>query len=1159
MLKRIKRSKIPASSAEYIRSNTKDPESFKTKIHKNDEILRFQERYARNKDDALLDYFKTGKFLIDKFKEIIGREFGGFENIDSLLDFACGHGRFTRFLVQEISPERIWVSDIFPDAVEFQKEQFGVHGFISSRHPELLNTDRKFDCIIAISLLSHMPETLFASWIKKLYGILNENGVLLFSVHDESMLPKNLKMPAKGIFFIPENPLNSLAPTEYGTSYVSETFVAKKIRQELGRRTRYKRLPGFIEQDLYVIRKTAPLKDDQHRTSDTLLSIVIPCFNDGQYLTEALACLDRIHGTNYEVIVVDDGSTDPGTLGILRSLDRNKFILIGQSHKGPAAARNRGIKAAKGKYILPLDADNMIKPEYIYKSLGIMEEDQDIDIVYADRQEFGMVERTVRVPDFDINKMISGGYIDTCAVFRKKVWEVCGGYDENMIGWEDWEFWLSAYEEGFSFYHIDEPLFLYRIKENSVRTQFFSAENWTKTLSYIYSKHTELINHTAAIMAGKIAQFEKNERMTEEISKRLAEAEAKNKQYQGGTYFVFDKIMKLLTVLARYPYNMIMNRGLFGRFIDITLRSGLYAALLDAYGFLLLKDLHAEQAKQPVKRPSGITLYDSFIKDRTLSAEQIDEIKKEIEGFPYLPRISIIIPVFDIEPEILKRTVESAINQVYENLEICIANGSSNPEVKNLLDLYKEKDQRVKLLHMGKNLGISGNSNTALRLASGQFVAFLDHDDELMPDALFEAVKTLQYHPETDLIYTDEDKTDVKSSVYYEPFFKPDWSPDLLLSMNYICHLLIMRKELVDRLNGFRPEFDGAQDYDLVLRATEISGNIRHIPKVLYHWRAVPSSVAGSLDAKPYCFDMGKKALEEAMKRRKIKAEVTRDGAYSYRTRYLIESTGKVSIIIPTKDQKKLMEKCVSSILNRTIYNDYEIIIVDNGSSDISTANYLKSLLSEHDNIKVIEYLSDFNYSKINNLAAASASGKYLLFLNNDVEVINEDWLSALVEHAQRPEVGAVGCKLLYPDNTIQHAGVIFNERSAGHAFYKTLEKDSVFNLANVVRNYSAVTGACLMIRKDLFESIGGFDGSFWVTYGDVDICFTLRSLGYRIIYTPYCRLYHMESVSRGSGDWIDDSRNYYQKWKIMTRNGDPYYNPNLDTSFANTFQWRGY
>ena len=461
-------------------------------------------------------------------------------------------------------------------------------------------------------------------------------------------------------------------------------------------------------------------------------------------------------------------------------------------------------------------------------------------------------------------------------------------------------------------------------------------------------------------------------------------------------------------------------------------------------------------------------------------------------------------------------------NQFYDNWELCLHDDASTKveTVQCLKNWQARGDTRIKISFGQENQHISGASNEALKMATGEFIALLDNDDELAPNALFENVKLLNSHPEADFIYSDEDKIDAQGN-RTDPFFKPEWSPHLFQSIMYTCHLGVYRKKIVDEIGGFRKGYEGSQDYDLVLRFIEKTDrhNIFHIPKILYHWRTIAGSTAGSSTAKNYAYVAAKKALNDHLVRNNIAGEVL-DAKFrgSYRVKKKIIGYPKVSIIIPFKDQVYVLKTCITSIIRKTSYKNYEIILVNNQSRKQETLKYLKSLQG-NSVFKVISYDKPFNYSAINNYAVQQAEGEYILLLNNDTEVISAGWLEALLEQAQGQEVGAVGARLLFPNDTLQHAGVVLGIGSvASHAFrHFPGDHHGYFAYPHIIRNCCGVTAACLMMKKSLFEEIGGLDeDNLSVAYNDVDLCLRLLEKGYYNIYTPYAELYHYESLSRG-------------------------------------------
>jgi GT2 family glycosyltransferase len=551
-----------------------------------------------------------------------------------------------------------------------------------------------------------------------------------------------------------------------------------------------------------------------------------------------------------------------------------------------------------------------------------------------------------------------------------------------------------------------------------------------------------------------------------------------------------------------------------------------------------------------------IGLYKKWILKNEPSEDEVIEMKIIGLSFVYKPKISIIVPTFNTPEKILIEMIDSVINQTYPNWELCIADGGSRkPYINEILNSYTKKDDRIKVKFLTGNKGIAGNSNEALSLATGDFITFLDHDDVLAPFAFFEVVKAINENPEVDFIYSDEDKISNDGKKRFDPFFKADWSPDTLRSQNYICHLTVIKKELLNRVGWFKEGYEGSQDYDLILRATENANKIHHIPKILYHWRANPSSAAGDITNKMYAFESGKKAITDHLVR--IGRDgIVEDGLFlgAYKVVYDLKESPTISIIIPNRDHADDLEKCVQSIINRSTYSNFEIIIVENGSIEKSTF-HLYGKLGQMKSIKIVTWDKPFNYAALNNFAVDCAKGEILLFINNDTEVITSNWLECMLEHAVRKEVGAVGAKLYYPDDTIQHAGVIIGIGGvAGHS-HKYFPKDALgyFGRPQIIQNLSAVTAACMMIRKEVFDEVGRFDEGYSHAFNDVDLCMKIREKGYLVVFTPYAELYHYESKTRGNDDTPEKQERFKRevglfkrKWGYVLENGDPYYNSNL-------------
>ena len=552
--------------------------------------------------------------------------------------------------------------------------------------------------------------------------------------------------------------------------------------------------------------------------------------------------------------------------------------------------------------------------------------------------------------------------------------------------------------------------------------------------------------------------------------------------------------------------------------------------------------------------------YNIWRKQYLYSEEQLEAQRQE--HFSYEPVFSIVIPVYQTPERYLRAMIDSVTAQTYAKWELCLADGGgAESRVRTILEEYHNKDARIRYELLASNDGISQNTNAALKMAQGDYIVFADHDDLIAPEALYECVKVLQEDHSLEMIYTDEDKVDMKGKSFFEPNFKPDLNIDLLCSVNYICHLCVVKKELLQRVGMLQPEFDGAQDHDFILRCVEEANRVHHIPRVLYHWRCHMNSTAQNPESKLYAFEAGRRAVEEHYRRLGIPATTEHARYYGmYHTTYHWQEQPLVSILIPNKDHIEDLKTCMNSIIEKSTYRNFEFIIIENNSTEESTFAAYKQLEADYAFVHVVYYDGDFNFSKINNFGAQHAAGSYYLLLNNDTEIISPDTITEMLGYCMREDVGIVGAKLCYSDDTIQHAGVVIGFGGiAGHTFIGSSRYDIGYQSRIIcAQDYSAVTAACMMTKKEVFDAVGGLTEELKVAFNDIDYCLKVRELGKLVVYDPYAELYHYESKSRGLEDTPEKVARFQreiavfqERWPEILKSGDPYFNPNLSLDKA--------
>ena len=632
--------------------------------------------------------------------------------------------------------------------------------------------------------------------------------------------------------------------------------------------------------------------------------------------------------------------------------------------------------------------------------------------------------------------------------------------------------------------------------------------------------------------------YERERRRGEALSGKLAEAEQKDAELEErlgrikGS--IFWRMSKTLRVFVHWVRRTRERLGYYGSVKGI------------------MRKLNAKSIERKARLKHGT---ESFPNEEEAARQGKEVFSKNI-------KFSILMPLYNTPEKFLRQAIDSVRAQTYTNWELCMADGSDaqHTAVEHICSEYTERDSRIRYRKLPKNEGISGNSNACLTMASGDYIALFDHDDILHPSVLYEYMKVI-CDMGADYIYCDEATFKGKKTIndMITLHFKPDFAPDNLRANNYICHFSAFDRNLIEGISLFRQEFDGSQDHDAILRLTAKAKCVVHVPKLLYYWRSHADSVAADINAKSYAIDAAKGAVAAHLKERGLENfEILSTKAFEtiFQIKYEIQGNPLVSIVIPNKDHKEDLERCITSIQEKTSYERYEIIVVENNSTTDEIFKYYKKL-KENSNIRVLRYDGDFNYSRINNLAVAKARGEYILLLNNDTSVITLDWIEEMLMYAQRKDVGAVGAKLYYEDKTIQHAGVVLGvgqHRTAGHSHYRVSSNNlGYMGRLCYAQNVMAVTGACLMMRKALFVELGGLDESFAVSLNDVDLCIRAWKAGYVNVFTPFAELYHYESVSRGPDDHGEKAQRYEReseafraKWKEILIKGDPYYNPNF-------------
>ncbi len=972
--------------------------------------------------------------------------------------------------------------------------------------------------------------------------------------------------------------------------------------------------------------------------SQPLVSIVLTLYNDERFIAEAIESVKRQSYQNWELIIVDDASTDKSAEIAETYTDDERIRLIRNEKNGQVSnAHNVGDRICRGAYIAPLDSDDLWVPEKLEKQVAYMEthpacgacltlvetiNDKGETTEDPETAELFKAENRSR-EDWLKELMTTGNHLaNDSALIRKTVMDDIGENDLCLIQLHDYDIWVRVLLK-YEIHVIQEPMLKYRKFEGSGSLSTGSRAN----LRRLYFEYSYIIGRTVREMDGELfrkvfAGVMKNPeaRTEEEIlceKAILLGGDTLLCTEKGYAFELFEQIFRdpELTAVMEEKYGMTQHdvyrmtgKRVYRDWTTEAEIAELKARLLSvtasyhqaASDFTAISNSFFWRVTGPARRMvlsvrEKTKNYDKmYIATRTTkaliqkgpkgAAQRHRELQKTSDArvmrqmgyyvtagqarrerrqkFEKEILFSILVPLYNTPEKYLREMIESVEAQTYPKWELCLADGSDKDHgyVEDICRKYAATDERIRYKRLEKNEGICGNSNACLEMAKGEYIALFDHDDLLHPFALSEYMKVICGQG-ADFIYSDENTFHESPKDAYFPHYKPDFSPDTLRSYNYICHFTMFSRELMEKAGGgFRDRFEGSQDYDLILRLTEKAQHIVHVPMILYYWRSHAESTAADITAKPYTMKAARAALREHLERIGLKGKVNNSALPStYKIQYDIEGKPLISIVIPNMDHAGDLRKCIESIRDRSTYGNWEIIIVENNSRELKTFEYYRELERDR-RIRVVTYEAgkEFNYPAINNFGAAAAKGEYLLLLNNDIEVITPDWMEQMLMFAQRKDVGAVGAMLYYPDDTVQHAGVIIGVGGvAGHAHkYAPRGSSGYVSRLSIAQNLSAVTAACMLMRKDVWDQVGGLDVNYAVAFNDVDLCMRIRKAGYLIVWTPYAEMYHYESKSRGDEDSIEKQTRFQgeidrflDEWHEILEQGDPYYNPNLTLS----------
>ncbi len=904
--------------------------------------------------------------------------------------------------------------------------------------------------------------------------------------------------------------------------------------------------------------------------STNKVSVIVTSYNHEKYIEQCIQSIFNQTYKNIELIIIDDGSTDSSPQKINKLVTHSPFeetTVIIQKNKGACVSRNIGLDKATGDFVLMVDSDNYLDNNYVKEGVTLLQ-DSGKDIAYYSLKFADTGNLLNDVPEYNEDYFGLVNYIDTCSVIRSSIIKNHRfDLQLNRLFMQDYDFFMGLISDGARPIKVKNAFLNYRILENSVGNRGDGIEKrkkWFEVYRYIKGKYPNIGGGLTIDLANSYdelyLQYKKEIKYLDNLYKdKLITIERLKSQ-------INDKethIKNLESINSQIVNSKIW---LAGRIVTFPVRKMKVFFKKFKTALIVYRSSGLKGVIQTIKHKSNPNAqsYEISFKHWIDTVEKNELLSDKInrEQFAYKPLISILIPTYNVDKKWLQKCIESIENQWYDNWEVCIADDASTK--RETIEYLKslQNNSKYHIIFRKNNGHISEATNSALDIAKGEYIALLDNDDTLMPNALYEVVKVLNENPNIAMIYSDEDKID-ENDIRFDAHFKPDWSPSLILNQNYVSHLGVYRTDISRNIGGFRKGFEGCQDHDFVLRFVECikDNQIKHIPKILYHWRAISTSTAANGNQKEYAFDNGIKMIEETLARRNISGTVTK-GKYPglYNIQYDVIGNPLVSIIIPTRNGYDDLKKCVDSIINTSTYNNYEIIIADNGSDDpniFKLFEIYREKLGSRFNVDRLDM--PFNYSRINNLATKVANGDYYLFLNNDTTVITPNWIEIMLGFAQFPQIGCVGAKLWYPDNTIQHGGVILGTGGvAGHTFINSTSNDpGYFSRLYTDFNYTAVTAACLMVSKNDFNKVNGFDEKLEVAFNDVDLCIRVYQLGRYNVWAHNAELYHYESKSRGLEDTPEKIKRFNGEIeKMKSKHGtllinDPAYNINLSLNHS--------